>query len=80
MTKNMEEKKKVIEVTKELRREIATTFGTSEITVRSALLYETKSPLSNLIRAYAMQHGGRLYEVRVQKEELANPYEKVRII
>lgn len=76
----MEEKKKVIEVTLELRREIARTFKTSDQTVQAALRYETKSPLSNLIRAYAMQHGGRLYEVRIQKQELENPYGEIKII
>lgn len=76
----MEEKKRMIEVALELRREIAKTFKTSEITVRSALLFETKSPLSNLIRAYALQHGGKLYEVQIRKQELENPYNEVRII
>ena len=78
--KNMDEKKKVIEVTLGLRREIAKTFKTSEVTVQDALRFKTKSPLSNLIRAYAMQHGGKMYEVRIQKQELENPYEKIKII
>ena len=76
----MEEKKKVIETTWELRREIAKAFNTTVVTVQDALRFNTKSPLSNLIRAYAMQHGGKMYEVRIQKQELENPYEKIKII
>lgn len=76
----MDEKKKVIEVPLVLRREIAKTFKTTEVTVQDALRFKTKSPLSNLIRAYAMQHGGKLYEVQIRKQELENPYNEVRII
>lgn len=76
----MDEKKKVIEVPLGLRREIAKTFKTTEVTVQDALRFKTKSPLSNLIRAYAMQHGGKLYEVQIRKQELENPYNEVRII
>lgn len=76
----MDEKKKVIEVPLELRREIAKTFKTTEVTVQDALRFKTKSPLSNLIRAYAMQHGGKLYEVQIRKQELENPYAEIKII
>lgn len=76
----MDEKKKVIEVPLVLRREIAKTFKTTEVTVQDALRFKTKSPLSNLIRAYAMQHGGKLYEVQIRKQELENPYNEVKII
>ena len=76
----MDEKKKDIEVPLVLRREIAKTFKTTEVTVQDALRFKTKSPLSNLIRAYAMQHGGKLYEVQIRKQELENPYNEVKII
>ena len=76
----MNEKKKVIESTLELRREIAKTFNTTVVTVHDALRFKTKSPLSNLIRAYAMQHGAKMYEVSVQKKEIENPYGEIKII
>ena len=69
----MNEHRKIIKASANLMIEAAKEFGTTRRTVQSALNYETKSPLSNLLRAYIMEHGGKLYELR----ELDNPYNKV---
>ena len=69
----MTEKNRFIEVSTELQEEIATKFEVTTRTVRSALNYETNSPSAKIIRAYALNHGGKLYEVRLED----NPYDKV---
>lgn len=69
----MVEKRKFIEVSTELQNEIATKFEVTTRTVRSALNFETNSPAAKIFRAYALNHGGKLYEVKL----VDNPYDKV---
>lgn len=69
----MVENKRFIEASTELQEAIATQFEVTTRTVRSALNYETNSPSARIIRAYALNHGGNLYEVRL----VDNPYDKV---
>lgn len=65
-----------IKASTKLQEEIATKFEVTTRTVRSALKYETNSPSAKIIRAYALNHGGKLYEVKL----VENPYEKVVIL
>lgn len=74
----MEEKRNEITVTLELQREIAEKLDVTERTVQSALRFETKSPSAKLIRAYALNHGGKMFEIT--KKEVENPYKEVTII
>lgn len=69
----MVEKRKFIEVSTELQNEIATKFEVTTRTIRSALNFETNSPAAKIFRAYALNHGGKLYEVKL----VENPYDKV---
>ena len=62
----MEKKEQLIKVSVELQNEIAKTFEVSTRTVRSAISFESNSLSANLIRAYAINHGGKLF-VRVMK-------------
>lgn len=55
---------------------IAKQFFTTTRTVRSALNYETNSPFAKTLRAYALNHGCKLYEVTL----VDNPYEKTIIL
>jgi DeoR/GlpR family transcriptional regulator of sugar metabolism len=41
------------------KKRLAKTFGVSEVTIRSALAYRTKSELSERIRKAALQLGGK---------------------
>ena len=75
---DMEKKSKEIQVTLELQREIAKKFAVTERTVQSALRFDTNSPSAKLIRAYAMNHGGDMYEIT--KKKLDNPSKEVTII
>lgn len=74
----MEEKRNEITVTLELQREIAKKLAVTERTVQSALRFETNSPSVKLIRAYALNHGGKMFEIT--KKEVDNPYKEVTII
>lgn len=67
----MAKKEKYIKLDKEKVKEIADIKGVSTVTVYAALKFETNSALAMLIRAWAMNHGGKLFE------EAENPYEKV---
>lgn len=67
----MVKKEKYIKLDKEKVKEIADIKGVSTVTVYAALKFETNSALAMLIRAWAMNHGGKLFE------EAENPYEKV---
>ena len=76
----MEEKKKIIEVSKEVKDEIQ-----SKVTMRTvveALQFNTNSPTAKIIRAYALNHGGRMYDltINIEKKEIDNPYKEVTII
>ena len=72
----MEEKRNEITVTLELQREIARKLNVTERTVQSALRFDTNSPSAKLIRAYALNHGGKMFEIT--KKEVENPYKEVR--
>ena len=74
----MEEKRNEITVTLVLQREIAKKLAVTERTVQSALRFETNSPSAKLIRAYALNHGGKMFEIT--KKEVDNPYNEVTII
>lgn len=67
----MAKKEKYIKLDKEKVKEIADIKGVSTVTVYAALKFETNSALAMLIRAWAMNHGGKLFE------EAENPYKKV---
>lgn len=67
----MAKKEKYIKLDKEKVKEIADIKGVSTVTVYAALKFDTNSALAMLIRAWAMNHGGKLFE------ESENPYEKV---
>ena len=64
---------KFIKANKELVEEIANTFKVTTRTVYSALSYQTNSPSARLFRSYALNHGGKLYEIK----EVENPYKEV---
>lgn len=70
----MAKKEKYIKLDKEKVREIADIKGVSVVTVYAALKFQTQTPLAMLIRAWALNHGGKLFE------EKDNPYEKVLTI
>lgn len=68
----MAKKEKYIKLDKEKVKEIADIKGVSTVTVYAALKFETNSALAMLIRAWALNHGGKLFE------EKENPYETVK--
>lgn len=70
MDENMNGTKKLIKASADLQEETAKAFKVTTRTVRSALAYDTKSPTARLLRAYVLNHGGKLYELK----ELENPY------
>ena len=67
----MAKKEKYIKLDKEKVKEIAEIKGVSVVTVYSALKFATDTALAMLIRAWALNHGGKLFE------EKENPYKKV---
>lgn len=67
----MAKKERYIKLDKEKVKEIAEIKGVSVVTVYSALKFGTDSALAMLIRAWALNNGGKLFE------EKENPYEKV---
>ena len=78
----MEEKKKIIEVDKEVKVEIQTKLKVTMRTIVEALQFNTNSPTAKLIRTYALTHGGRMYDltINIEKKEVENPYKEVTII
>ncbi len=66
----MARKEKYIKLDKDRVKEIAEIKGVSTVTVYSALKFQTKSPMSMLIRAWALNHGGKLFE------EADDPYNR----
>ncbi|MDC7138346.1 hypothetical protein PQG98_18660 [Bacteroides zhangwenhongii] len=66
----MAKKEKYIKLEKDKVKEIAEIKGVSTVTVYAALKFETSSALAMLIRSWALNHGGKLFE------EKENPYEK----
>lgn len=71
-SKNMVKKEKYIKLDKDKVKEIAELKGVSTVAVYDALKYKTDSALAHLIRAWALNHGGKLF---VEHE---NPYENVK--
>lgn len=67
----MAKKEKYIKLDKEKVKEIAEIKRVSTVTVYAALKFETNSVLAMLIRAWALNHGGKLFE------EKDNPYESI---
>lgn len=67
----MAKKEKYIKLDKEKVKEIAEIKGVSTVTVYAALKFETNSALAMLIRSWALNHGGKLFE------EKENPYEVI---
>ena len=78
----MEDKKKIIEVDKEVKVEIQTKLKVTMRTIVEALQFNTNSPTAKLIRTYALNHGGRMYDltINIEKKEVENPYKEVTII
>lgn len=68
----MTEKERFIKADAAQQEVIATQFFTTTRTVRSALNFETNSPFARTLRAYALNHGCKLYEVTL----VDSPYEK----
>lgn len=58
----MAKKEKYIKLEKEKVKEIADIKRVSTVTVYAALKFETNSTLAMLIRAWALNHGGKLFE------------------
>lgn len=50
------------------RRELAEKFGVSEVTVREALKFRTRSNVANMIRKAALENGGTLQGAQTLKE------------
>ena len=67
----MAEKERFIKADAAQQEAIAAQFFTTTRTVRSALNYETNSPFAKTLRAYALNHGCKLYEVTL----IDNPYD-----
>lgn len=67
----MAKKEKYIKLDKDKVKEVADLKEVSTVTVYAALKFQTQTPLAMLIRAWALNHGGKLFE------EAENPYEKV---
>ena len=67
MSTKEKSKEKYIRLDKEKVREIAEIKGVSKVTVYAALKFETNSPLAMLIRAWALNHGGKLFEEKETK-------------
>ena len=78
----MKEKKKVIEVSKEVKEKIREKLGVTMRTVVEALQFNTNSPTAKIIRSYALNNGGRMYDltISIEKKEVDNPYKEVTII
>ena len=70
----MAKKEKFIKLDKDKVKEIADIKGVSTVTVYAALKFQTESDLANFIRAWALNHGGKLFE------EAENPYCETKIL
>lgn len=58
----MDKKQKYIKLDKDKVKEIASIKSVSTVTVYAALKFQTKSPLAMLIRTWALNNGGVLFE------------------
>lgn len=70
----MAKKEKFIKLGKAKVEEIAKIKDVSTVTVYAALKYQTETPLADFIRAWALNHGGKLFE------EAENPYSEIKIL
>lgn len=60
------------------KRELAEKFKVSEVTVRDALKFKTKSRMANMLRKAALEMGGVLKDAKTLKEAMnANTLEKL---
>ncbi len=69
----MVKKEKYIKLHKDKVKEIASIKSVSVVTVYAALKFQTQTPLAMLIRAWALNNGGKLFE------ETNNPYETITL-
>lgn len=82
----MEENKTVtvkeeIEITLELQRFMAKKYDVTERTVQSAMRFEhERSSIARVLRAYALNNGGRQVKTTIIKEIIKNPYCDVSIL
>lgn len=52
------------------KRELAIKFGVSDVTVRDALKFKTRSNLANMLRKAALENGGVLKDATTLKEAM----------
>ena len=60
---------KLIKTSTKVKKELTVRFEVSNVAVYDALRFKTQTKLANDIRAWALNHGGKLFE------EKENPYE-----
>lgn len=70
----MAKKERYIKLGKDKVKEIADIKGVSTVTVYAELKFQTDSALAMLIRAWALNNGGKLFE------EAENPYRETKIL
>lgn len=58
----MNKKRRYIKLSKEKVKEVAEIKNVSTVTVYAALKFETNSPLAILIRSWALNNNGKLFE------------------
>ena len=69
----MSNEKKLIKASTDLQEQIAKKLDVTTRCVRMALAYDSNSPTARIIRAYALNHGAKLYELK----EVENPCDEV---
>nr|DAU53065.1 MAG TPA: Lactose operon repressor-repressor, allosteric, tetramer, DNA-binding, Repressor [Caudoviricetes sp.] len=57
------------------RRELAKKFGVSEVTVRDALKFRTKSKVANMVRKAALEMGGSLIGAKTLRQGMEHEEE-----
>lgn len=60
--------KKLIRISRELRKQMFEKFGMSPRTLKDALEYKNNTALARALRDYAMEHGGEIW-VPAQNQE-----------
>ena len=70
----MAKKERYIKLDKDKVKEIADIKGVSTVTVYAALKFQTNSALAMHIRAWDLNHGGKLFE------ETENPYCETKVV
>lgn len=70
----MNKKQKYIKLDKEKVKEIAEIKNVSTVTVYAALKFQTQSSLAMLIRAWALNNGGVLFEEKENHYSEVKPY------